>query len=237
MRELAFDPRDSARLSFVFVDEPTLQKALNGGLRFSETELRLVALQLFNAMAFLHLAKLVHGNLCLETLSYAPSGQLRLRDWFWGRMLPMDAVRLASGPEVTVLGKTFAEIDRQSDSWNMGVVLATLMLERPFIQGATVKEQMDHTVRMLGKPLNWPEFAVHLSKFEDKIGKENLESLLLAKFGRPNGPLMFEFLSAVLRYNPTQRMKSDRRLLSLSWFHNFFPERHSLPPWPGGSGK
>jgi hypothetical protein len=151
LRELAVG--DSvAEVAFVFTEELRMQHVAYVA-KLDSAQIKCIGRAVAAALYHLHSVGLSHRNVCVENVIYGSDGTVKLADWYWCDSLPSDAVRLAAAPERIFMSVPTRELQEPADLWSLGVVMASLLLGRPLITGATLQDQRWNTEVLLGSPL------------------------------------------------------------------------------------
>jgi serine/threonine protein kinase len=222
--------RDAVFLTFEYCEHDLSNIMKRIDHPFRESEVKTLALQLLQAVEFLHSKWIVHRDIKLSNLLYTKKGQLKVADFGLARQLsvpvPSDLTPVVMtlwyrAPEVLLeLGHYSFAVD----CWSIGCILAELLDARPLFDGNSEVETVDSIFRLLGAPSEriWPEIvnaklirvdAIDLREAQRRY-PYNLLSDRFTHLSREG----LDLLQRLLTFRPRHRMTA-RDAASHTYFH------------------
>jgi len=199
---------------------------------FSESEVKLIMIQLLSAVKYLHENFVLHRDIKLSNL-LMKDGNVKLADFGLARLFgnplrpytPKVVTLWYRPPELLLGSETY---HTAADMWAVGCVFGELLQHKPLLPGRTELEQLDLIFKLLGSPnvRIWPGF--------DKLNSGPVAASLTPKLPHyPYSELRHRFpnlseaghdlLSRLLTYDPSKRITAAKALQ-----HPYFSE----PPSP-----
>jgi serine/threonine protein kinase len=177
--------------------------------RMRSDEIRVIARDMFAALAFLHARNIVHCDIKPENLIYArgSKGRVKLADFgtscFIGQpIFEYFQSRYYRAPEV-ILGMKF---DGAIDVWSLGCVLAEMALGDPLFQAEDEEELLGRIIEVIGAP---PEYmAKKMPEGVNGVAKEKCWQLKR----RVEDSLLVDLIMKCLVWEPTERITAAEAL-------------------------
>ncbi|KAL7547224.1 hypothetical protein ACHAWF_010547 [Thalassiosira exigua] len=209
---------------------------------FGPAEVKRLALQLLDAIRFLHARCVLHRDLKLSNLLYNHRGELRVADFGLARRVGGEYVRGRESrrrgtpvgdvgepltPKVASLWYRPPELllgseryDQGVDTWAAGCVVGELLRGKPLMDGRNEMEQIQKMFDFLGPPNvnDWPDLKnMPIVKDGDiKIPKrwqvKNDGRHMLDVFRDLRSPPTMKLLAGLLRYDPAVRWTAEEAL-------------------------
>jgi cyclin-dependent kinase 7 len=181
---------------------------MRGGM--SSRTMKLIAVQLLRAVAYLHSLHVLHGDLKPQNvLLYDTTGPPHcvLSDFglssvhtCYGTSTLKAVVfsRWYQSPEIGLEGG----YDMPSDSWALGCIIAEVLTGTALIQGTSDADQLEETFRLFGTPSrkSWPGVEEYPG-WEEGFGRWPIPSPLLPAIPPEARPL----IAGLMRYVPSER--------------------------------
>ena len=186
-------------------------------IRFSESEVKTLTIQLLQGLGFIHALDIIHRDIKLSNLLYNNRGQLKICDFGLARIaargdMTNNVVTLWYRAPELLLGCT--GYSSSIDIWSCACILAELYLGRPIFPGNDEMDQIKIIFSCLGAPRNsiWPD--VEMLPLIQK-GLINLRQDQL-KFQFNNLRIVFPSISdsglqlflQLLAYDPNKRLSA-----------------------------
>ncbi|SCU87870.1 LAFA_0E09340g1_1 [Lachancea sp. 'fantastica'] len=181
-------------------------------------EIKLYTYQLVKCLNYLHThAKVCHRDIKPQNLLVDPETfALKLCDFGSAKQLrPSEpnvsyiCSRYYRAPEL-IFGATNYTV--QIDVWSSGCVMAELILGQPMFPGESGIDQLVEIIKILGTPTKQEICSMNPNYMEHKFPQ--IRPIPLAKVFKREDEQTVQFLSDVLRYDPTERFTALQCLCS-----------------------
>lgn len=181
-------------------------------------EIKFYVYQMFKALNYLHsFAKTCHRDIKPQNLLVNPQNWcLRLCDFGSAKKLsPKEpnvsyiCSRYYRAPEL-IFGAT--NYTNQIDIWSSGCVMAELLLGQPMFPGESGIDQLVEIIKILGTPTKEEICAMNPNYSEHKFPQ--IKPIPLHKVFKKEDEFTIDFLTNVLKYDPTERLSPLQCLCS-----------------------
>jgi len=186
---------------------------------FTEAQVKCIALQVFQGLAYLHKHYYIHRDLKVSNLLMTDRGCVKIADFGLARRFG-EPTR-AMTPRVVTLWYRAPELLLQStthttaiDIWAAGCILGELLLHKPLLPGRTEVQQIDMTIELLGTPhaAIWPQLD-KLPALQNFTLKSQPYNNLKHKFPYLS-PAGLRLLNFLFMYDPAKRATAEECLQS-----------------------
>jgi cell division cycle 2-like protein len=204
--------------------------------RFSQSEVKCLAVQLLRACAYLHDNWIIHRDLKTSNLLYSNSGVLKVCDFGLARLYGDPIKKMTPGvvtlwyrPPEILLGEE--AYDPSVDMWSAGCIFAELLQKEALFPGKTELEMLSRIFTTLGTPTeeSWPGFerlaGARKHKFTPIPTGKLRELFPAASMYSDKSSLTemgFDLLSRLVCLDPARRLTASEALA-----HRYFAE---VPP-------
>ncbi|KAJ6643631.1 Cyclin-dependent kinase 2 [Pseudolycoriella hygida] len=194
--------------------------------KFMNSILQSYMYQLFDAIAFCHINRILHRDLKPQNLLVNSEGHIKLADFGLARTFNMPVNALTHevvtlwyrAPEVLLGTKFYAT---GVDIWSLGCIFAEMILLKPMFAGDSEIDQLFRIFRVMGTATeqNWPG-CVHLLEYKASFPKWEPKPL----------PSAFEQYEAddlflqLMVYDPSRRLSAKNAML-----HPYFDDVALVP--------
>ena len=227
---------DSIFLVFEYCDHDFASLMDNMKIKFSESEVKCILLQILRAVSFLHANFVLHRDLKLSNMLMTNSGVLKIADFglarHYGHPLQSFTPKVVTlwyrAPEILLGSEKY---HAASDCWSVGCMMGELLNHRPLLPGNTEMEQLQLIFKLLGAPNEkiWPGYAL-LGRDNSLIGQSQyLYNNLCAEF--PNlSEHGTNLLKGLLCYDPAKRITAQQALNHPFFNEAPFPKQPDMMP-------
>ena len=164
LRDVIIGESQSIYLVFDYCEHDLGTLLQTNKIRFSESEVKTLTIQLLQGLGFIHGLNIIHRDIKLSNLLYNNRGQLKICDFGLARIAARDGDDMTNNvvtlwyraPEL-LLGCTC--YSSSIDIWSCACILAELYLGRPIFPGNNEIDQIKIIFSCLGAPRNsiWPD--------------------------------------------------------------------------------
>lgn len=188
--------------------------------------------QLFNAIQFCHLHKILHRDIKPQNLLINRKLELRLGDFGLARTYGVPVSGYSTevvtlwyrAPEILLGSKNYST---PIDLWSIGCVFAEIASSgRPLFPGATSKDQLIKIYKVLGTPsvAEWPKIVELPEYSEEKFSSvQNYPALNLNSLFPILNSDGIDLLSQLFLYDPVKRISAEQAL-SHTYYTNYEDE-------------
>ncbi|XP_044467687.1 protein IMPAIRED IN BABA-INDUCED STERILITY 1 isoform X2 [Mangifera indica] len=211
---------------------------LNGGIKFTEPQIKCYMKQLLHAVEHCHLRGIMHRDIKTSNILVNNQGTLKLADFGLANMLLMRnkqkltsrVVTLWYRPPELLMGSTNYNVS--VDLWSVGCVFAELIVGKPILKGRTEVEQLHKIFRLCGSPPEdyWGKVKLpHANMFKPQNNYEGCLRVRCKDFPASAVNLMETFLSI----DPSMRGTASSALMSEYFFTTPYAcDPSELPIYP-----
>ena len=208
-------------------------------VRFSESEVKSLTLQLLKGLSFIHSLGIIHRDIKLSNLLYDRMGTLKICDFGLARIavkgdMTNNVVTLWYKAPELLLGETI--YNSSIDVWSCACILAELLLGRPIFPGNDTRDQIRTIFSCLGAPRTsiWPDVE-RLPLIEQGIVNLRQEQVT---FQYNNLRIIFptisdsglQLLLQLLAYDPNKRLTAEDALNQDYFSSTPFPQNLEMMP-------
>ncbi len=194
-------------------------------IKFSTKQVKCIAKQLFDVLAYLDARKIVHRDIKSSNILINNNHLIKLADFGLARTQNLDEdgnVRSMTNNVVTMWYKSpelllgARRYTSAVDLWSAGCVLAEIDQARPLFPGKTEIDQINLVFRAIGTPNEsmWPEL-VHLPLFKDKdfMPSEYFPNTFYKNYYNKISDVLLDLLNRILVADPQRRISSKDALV------------------------
>jgi mitogen-activated protein kinase 1/3 len=189
----------------------------------SEDHAKYFIYQVLRGLKYVHSANVVHRDLKPQNILVNLNCDLKLCDFGLARGLnKLDTIEMTDyvvtrwyrPPELIMLNKHYGT---SVDIWSTGCIFAELLNRKPIFPGSNYLSQLQFIVSAVGVP----DGLINSDSFQNKEAVEFLLNLKLEKKGPPlqdviqgsKDPLMLDFLSCMLQFDPKKRSSAESLMM------------------------
>lgn len=186
---------------------------------FNESQVKCIALQVFQGLAYLHKHYYIHRDLKVSNLLMTDRGCVKIADFGLARrfgepikpMTPRVVTLWYRAPELLLNSPTHTT---GVDIWAAGCILGELLLHKPLLPGRTEVQQLDMIIDLLGTPHSaiWPEMD-QLPALQNFTLKNQPYNNLKHKFPYLSAAGL-RLLNFLFMYDPAKRATAEECLQS-----------------------
>ena len=202
----------------------TIQNHTNG---FEEAEIRYIAKQILEGLAFVHKQGFFHRDMKPENLLWG-GDKLKIADFGLAREIRSRppyteyiSTRWYRAPEIVLRHEFY---NSPVDLWAVGAIIAELYNRTPLFQGTSETDQLFKICNILGPPTesNWPDGVRLANKMGIRLPQTSPQPL--SSVIPSASPEAIDLIAGLLRYDPHKRFSATQALS-----HPYF-KGEMLPP-------
>lgn len=192
--------------------------------KLSDDHIKWFLYQILKGVKYLHSANVIHRDLKPANLLVNENCDLKIGDFGLARidkgcpdkenkesfLTEYVATRWYRAPEVML---SCSQYSKAIDMWSVGCIVAEMFLREPFFPGPDYKGQLDLIFEVLGSPTPQDMNCIRGKRAKEYVIAQGYRrSMSMERIFRKANPLMADFISRTVRFDPGTRLTVDQAL-------------------------